>query len=71
MQQKPAVSPRSAALPRFSHPPRDISTFANHQAWYDALTDPKFREALDEGLADVEAGRVTPWEEIESQLPSS
>jgi hypothetical protein len=30
-------------------------------AWGEALADPEFRAALDEGLADVQAGRVSQW----------
>jgi len=32
------------------------------QAWTDALSDPATKRALDEGLADLAAGRVRPWE---------
>jgi predicted transcriptional regulator len=42
--------------------PAFVST--SHQAWQDALSDPKFKRALDEGLADLTAGRVRPWGEI-------
>jgi hypothetical protein len=31
-------------------------------AWSDALSDPATRRSLDEGLADLAAGRVQPWD---------
>lgn len=40
----------------------------SHQAWEDALSDPRFRRALAEGKADAEAGRTKPWTKIRSQL---
>ena len=36
--------------------------------WDDALSDPAFKRALDEGLADVAAGRVRPWAEVARDL---
>lgn len=31
------------------------------QVWLEALADPAFKAALDEGLADVAAGRTVPY----------
>lgn len=43
----------------------------SHQAWQDALSDPKFKLAVDEGLADLAAGRTRPWGEIRRRGQSS
>jgi len=48
--------------------PAFVST--SYQAWQDALSDPKFKAALNEGLADVAAGRTRPWGEIRRGLSS-
>lgn len=39
-------------------------------AWGQALGDPGVREALDEGLADLEAGRTRPWDEVRPRTRS-
>jgi predicted transcriptional regulator len=49
--------------------PAFIST--SHQAWEDALSDPKFKASLNEGLADLAAGRTRPWGEIRTRGQSS
>jgi hypothetical protein len=45
-------------------------TSPSHQAWSDALRDDAFKGALDEGLADVKAGRTRPWGEIRRRTTS-
>jgi hypothetical protein len=42
--------------------PADAAT--SYRAWQDALSDPEFRKALDEGVADVAAGHTKPWSEV-------
>ncbi len=39
-------------------------TSRSHRAWQDAISDPDTRAALDRGLADVDAGRVSPWSKV-------
>ncbi len=40
----------------------------SEQQWAAALKDPSFRKAIDEGLADEAASRVTPWSEVKKRL---
>lgn len=39
-------------------------------AWGQALGDPGVRKALDDGLADIQAGRTRPWDEIRPRTRS-
>lgn len=40
------------------------------QAWRMALAEPGTKKALDEGLADVAAGRLVPWEDVRRRMRS-
>lgn len=40
------------------------------QAWSMALAEPGTKKALDEGLADVAAGRTVPWEDVRRRMRS-
>jgi uncharacterized phage-associated protein len=41
------------------------------QSWSEALANPRFKAAVDEGLDDVDAGRTVSWAEVEQSLPSA
>jgi predicted transcriptional regulator len=40
----------------------------SRRVWDVALADPAFVAALDEGMADLAAGRVVPWEDVKARL---
>jgi hypothetical protein len=46
-------------------------TARSYQVWDEALNDPEFKRALDEGLEDLKAGRTRPWGEIRSNSQSA
>lgn len=52
----------SPTAPEFASP--------SFQAWDEALSDPAARKALDQGLADIEAGRTKSWSEIRPRVRS-
>jgi uncharacterized phage-associated protein len=59
----PAVMGRFFRSRLSTTPPR-------RRTWAEALENPRFRRAVDEGLADLAAGRTVPWSEVEPSLPS-
>lgn len=44
-------------------PPRRMS-------WAEALDNPRFKRAVDQGLSDIAAGHVSSWREVEQSLPT-
>lgn len=40
----------------------------SQQVWEEALRDPATKSALDEGLADLKAGRTKPWAEVRKTM---
>ena len=60
-----------------THAPGRVSPTApefvspSFRAWDEALSEPATREALDRGLAEVEAGETKPWHEVRSRVRSS
>lgn len=61
LQQHPTIA-------RLLHRVPPIRRWLSARVWREAEADPAFVAAMEQGMADVAAGRVVPWEAVERCL---
>ena len=67
MKRTRRTAPARPAERRVS-PTAPASASIGEQQWAKALADPATEKALRDGLADADAGRVSPWGDVRRRL---